>query len=81
MSDTPRTDPAKLDNYMGPPIEHVPVGFARQLERENNQLRTELELAVKCVEALRLLYPKHAAVSAALTNYDRFKSRKGGEAE
>lgn len=38
MSDTPRSD-----NYPTPKHGYVQVGFARELERENNALRTALE--------------------------------------
>ena len=39
--------------YDGPDDGCPAAVLSRQLERENNQLRAELELAAKCVEALR----------------------------
>jgi len=49
MSDTPRTDEIsfspdllRLSKTVGIPVEVVPADFARQLERENAELRKQL---------------------------------------
>lgn len=50
MSDTPRTDSVVGQREYGSLSDSEYVRLARQLERENNQLRAELELTRKCVE-------------------------------
>jgi hypothetical protein len=43
MSNTPRTDAAMFDSTLLGPNSIVRVGFARQLERENAELRRDAE--------------------------------------
>jgi hypothetical protein len=54
MSDTPRTDEAKIQYYEAEHRGCVPIDFAEKLERENDQLAKQCVVFVEEIGLLRL---------------------------
>ena len=51
MSETPRTDAAKIETWCGCMVDHVPADFARELERELAVVRAALKQFVDIADA------------------------------